>query len=150
MTVTAARPRETGHPGYSQTFHREPETAEKARRLARLAATGWELGDDATEIVALVLSELVANAVRHTRSRLLVVLVERPTPDRVRVAVVDKDAHHLPVIRVADADSMSGRGLILVDTLADRWSCDLLGPETRPTRKRVWAELVVKVEETTR
>lgn len=147
MTVTAARPRETGHPGYSQTLPREPEAAEKARRLARLAVTGWELGDDAAETVALVLSELVSNAVRHTRSRLLLVLVERPTPDRVRVAVVDKDAYRLPVIRTADVDSVSGRGLVLVDALADRWGCDRLGPETRPTRKRVWAELQVKAED---
>jgi anti-sigma regulatory factor (Ser/Thr protein kinase) len=150
MATTAARPRETGYPGYSQTFYREPETAEKARRLARLAVTGWELGDDAAEIAALVLSELVANAVRHTRSRLLLVLVERPTPDRVRVAVVDRDAYRLPALRAADVDSINGRGLALVDALADRWDYDLLGPETRPTRKRVWAELLVKAEETTR
>ena len=44
-------------------------------------------------------------------------------------------------------DDESGRGLLLIDGIADRWGYDLHGPEERPRCKEVWAELFMKGDE---
>lgn len=132
------------HPGYSLTRPRTPETAEEARRLARTALDGWGLDVDAVDSAALLLSELVSNAVRHAHGGAVRVLVLRPGPDRVRVAVVDRAAAKLPQLRTPTFDAVDGRGLLLVSELADRWGYDLLwAGGSRPWGKRVWAELKV-------
>src|SRR4051812_37753458 len=63
MTVMAT-PRPTGHPGYSETLDRVPESAAVARRLVRTALTAWGL-EDLIEDATLVITELVSNAVDH-------------------------------------------------------------------------------------
>jgi anti-sigma regulatory factor (Ser/Thr protein kinase) len=56
---------------------------------------------------------------------------------RLRVEVTDH-SNRLPDIRPIDPDSENGRGLFIVETLADRW-----GHETMDTGgKTVWFELV--------
>ncbi|MCG0068448.1 ATP-binding protein [Streptomyces tricolor] len=143
MTVmTAVRPHSSGHPGYNLTKPREAQTAEDARRLARVALAAWGLEAEA-ETAALVLSELVANAVRHAWGPSVRVLVERPAPDRIRLAVVDRAPRRLPELRTPGPDDTSGRGLLLVEEFADRWGYDLLGSGTSPWGKRTWAELKV-------
>lgn len=132
MTVTASRP--IGHPGYSETLPREPESAATARRLVRVACATWGL-EELTEHGALVVSELVANAVRHARSRSIRVTVARPRAACLRIGVVDR-SKVLPEPREpGDADE-GGHGLALVAELADGWGTDPL-----PWGKRVWAEL---------
>ncbi|MFD4522801.1 ATP-binding protein [Streptomyces sp. NPDC058470] len=143
MTSTsAAQPRSTGHPGYAQTQLRVPETAEAARRLARTALATWGLDDDA-DTAALTMSELVANAVRHADGHSLRIIVDRPADDRVYLAVIDRAPHRLPQVRTQDPDGVSGRGLFLVEAIADRWGYDFMGPGSQPWGKRVWAELKV-------
>ncbi len=80
MTTT---PRGSGYPGYSETMTRTPETAEKARRLARVALCAWNM-DDAGDSAALLLTELFANAVRHARGECVRVIIDRPDDDRCR------------------------------------------------------------------
>lgn len=135
MTVsTAARPTPTGHPGYSETLPCEAASAEVARRLVRTALTVWGL-DHVAEAGALVVTELVANAVQHARSRSLRVTVARPDDGRVCVGVMDK-SRTLPVLRHAGDTEVDGRGLALVDALTSRWGTDL-----KARGKCVWAEL---------
>lgn len=55
--------------------------------------------------------------------------------DAVRVEVTD-DAAHPPVLRRVNWDEESGRGLLLVDTLASRWGTEPVG-----AGKRVWFEV---------
>lgn len=57
----------------------------------------------------------------------------------VRIEVWDQDPH-IPVSKAASPDDESGRGLMLVATLSERWGCD-----TTPGQngKMVWAELPV-------
>ncbi|MEV0966690.1 ATP-binding protein [Streptomyces sp. NPDC049910] len=141
-SMTAARPRQTGHPGYNLTKPREAATAQDARRLARVALAAWGLDDDAAT-AALVLSELVANAVRHAWGPSVRIAVDLPTADRVRLAVVDRAARRRPELRVPAPGDTTGRGLLLVEECADRWGYDLLGSVTAPWGKRVWAELKV-------
>ncbi|WP_432109635.1 ATP-binding protein [Streptomyces sp. AA1529] len=133
MTATTTS-RPTGHPGYSETLPREPESAAIARRLVRAACTAWALeavADDA----ALVVSELVANAVQHARRESIRVVVERTGLRTVRVAVADFSRAR-PVARAVGEGDEDGRGLALVEELAVGW-----GADERRWGKVVWAEL---------
>lgn len=91
MTRTAAHPKVTGHPGYNVTLPCEEASAAEAKRLVRTALSAWAL-DHLADASSLMVCELVANAVRHTRSRSIRVQVDRPSPGWVRLAVVDKSS----------------------------------------------------------
>ncbi|WP_260637917.1 ATP-binding protein [Streptomyces angustmyceticus] len=132
MTMAASRP--TGHPGYSETLPRRPESVAVARRLVRNALTVWgmeELADDG----AVVVSELVTNAVQHARSEVIRLVVSRPGPATVRIGVVDRSKAP-PQCRASGDEDAGGRGLVLVAGLASAWGTDPL-----PWGKRVWGEL---------
>ncbi|MFD4570779.1 ATP-binding protein [Streptomyces sp. NPDC058417] len=134
MPQPLTRSRQTGHPGYSRTLPREPASVCAARRLVRGALVGWgleELADDG----ALIVSELVANAVLHARRDSVRVSVDRSAARRVRVAVVDFSPRP-PVATDPGPWDEGGRGLTLVAALAVDW-----GSEPLPWGKRVWAEV---------
>jgi anti-sigma regulatory factor (Ser/Thr protein kinase) len=132
-----------GHPAYSQTFPCEPSTAEIGRRLLRNVLGIWCL-DSLADHAALIITELIANAARHTPCQEIRLLVERPSATRLRVGVLDREPARLPTLSQADADDESGRGLLLIDAVADRWGYDLHGSGRRPWGKEVWAELRIK------
>ncbi|GAA2622475.1 ATP-binding protein [Streptomyces axinellae] len=120
----------------SGTLPRAAESAGAARRLVRGALARWGL-ERLAEDGALVVSELVANAVRHTRCRRIRVTVTRTGEGRVRVGVADT-SRALPRLRHPTGTEVRGRGLELVDALASRWGTDLKG-----WGKCVWAELAM-------
>jgi anti-sigma regulatory factor (Ser/Thr protein kinase) len=133
--IVSAQPHPTGHPGYSETLPALEESAEVARKLVRTALSAWNL-EELSDAGALLVSELVANAVKHTDSRHVRVVISRPRERFVRIAVVDK-SRTMPEIKQSNGDlSTSGRGLILIDALSDRWGTDLFR-----WGKRVWGEL---------
>ncbi|MDX3526516.1 ATP-binding protein [Streptomyces sp. ID05-39B] len=132
-----------GHPAYSQTFPCEPSTAEIGRRLLRDVLGIWRL-DSLADQAALIVTELIANAARHTPCHEIRLLVERPSATRLRVGVLDREPARLPALSQADDDDESGRGLFLIDAVADRWGYDLHGSGRRPWGKEVWAELRIK------
>ncbi|MEU5426872.1 ATP-binding protein [Streptomyces olivoreticuli] len=129
-----AHPAGTGVPAYSETVPCTAASARRARLLVTTALDTWGL-PDMIEAGILLMSELVANAVEHTRSRNLRVIISRPEPDRVRVAVVDMSRTH-PSPRTTTAEEEHGRGLVVIAALSDNWGTD-------PLRwgKRVWADL---------
>ncbi|KAB1141112.1 ATP-binding protein [Streptomyces luteolifulvus] len=142
MTMATAEDRPTGHEGYSVTMTCEAETVPEARRLVHQSCTQWGLASETAQTAALIMSELVTNALKHGRSHSIRVRIERPTTDRVLVAVIDRlRASGALEPRSPVPEDASGRGLVLVDTLADRWGTTLL-----PWGKRVWAEILVKHE----
>ncbi len=107
-------------------------SAAEARRFveARLADAGLaEMSDAAT----LLVSELVANAVLHAHTDL--VLVVRIDMDRVRVEVHDGSTGS-PSAKRYSSLSGTGRGLVLVEALADAW-----GTEPTADGKYVWFDL---------
>ncbi|MEV7423940.1 MULTISPECIES: ATP-binding protein [unclassified Streptomyces] len=132
-----------GHPAYSQTFPCEPETAEAGRKLVRHALAVWRL-DDLGDRSALIMSELVANAARHTPCPSIRLMVGRPSARRVRVGVVDRAPSLLPELSPVDTDDESGRGLLLIDAIADRWGYDLHGNGRSVWGKEVWAEILIE------
>jgi anti-sigma regulatory factor (Ser/Thr protein kinase) len=131
-TVTIANHR--GNPGYAVTMPCAEESAKPARLLVRIVLATWGL-DDLADDSALVVTELVANAAKHTDTVLVRVSINRPEPDHVRVDVADRSPM-LPVLRPTGTDDEGGRGLALVDALTSRW-----GTETLRKGKRVWGEL---------
>ncbi|MFD5033404.1 ATP-binding protein [Streptomyces sp. NPDC058405] len=130
----ATFPRPIGSPGYSETLPRKPESAATARRLVRAACAAWEL-DDLADDGALIVSELVSNAVQHARRESIRVVIDHPGTARVRIGVVDfSKASPLP--GEPGADEERGRGLAIVAELAEDWGTDAL-----PWGKQVWALL---------
>jgi anti-sigma regulatory factor (Ser/Thr protein kinase) len=97
-------------------------------RLARrfLAQKLPELGFAGDiSVVQLLASEVVSNAVRHGRPPFA--LTVEVVDGRASVSVSDSDSEHLPVPNhEAPADrSGGGRGLNIVDDLADAWGCEI-------------------------
>ncbi|AXG78070.1 ATP-binding protein [Streptomyces paludis] len=134
MTVTAT-PGPTGHPGYSETLPRQPESAAVARRLVRTALAAWGL-EDLAEDAALVITELVSNASDHARLESIRVIVSRSGENRVRIGVVDR-SRVTPERRTdSNGDQTRGRGLMIVDSVTECWGADLY-----PWGKQVWGEL---------
>ncbi|MFC8697728.1 ATP-binding protein [Streptomyces parvus] len=137
MPVTAT-PRPTGHPGYSETLPRKPQSALLARRFVRTALAAWgleELVDDAS----LIITELVSNAANHSRLPSIRVIVSRTSEDRVRLGVVDR-SKDLPTMRTnSNGEQIRGRGLLIVDALTEQW-----GTELYPWGKQVWGEIQVR------
>ena len=82
----------------------------------------------------LLVSELVTNAVARALSPVELRVTEYGSA--VRVEVHDR-SERLPVPTPAPLDAESGRGLTIVERLADRWGTDRV-PETG---KSVWFEL---------
>lgn len=132
-----------GHPAYSQSFPCEASTAEIGRQILRDVLGIWSL-DNLADHAALIVTELIANAARHTPCHEIRLLVERPSATRLRVGVLDRAPARLPALSEADVDDESGRGLLLIDTVADRWGYDLHGSGGCPWGKEVWAELRIK------
>ncbi|MEJ8660509.1 ATP-binding protein [Streptomyces sp. MS1.AVA.4] len=157
MTVPAAPPTATAAPQppvtvrvFTQRFSSTPRGARLARHLALHQLHSWGIphGTEVSETAAVLVAELAANAVTHGR-----------VPGRDFELRLALDAGTLTV-DVSDArgerrppgpgesalptgkpdlpdDAESGRGLVLVAALADRWSV----LDRLPVGKTVRAEL---------
>lgn len=105
------------------------------RWLARRGASA-DLRDQA----ALVLSELITNAVTHTDSAWIVCATSYSPYDGVRVEVHDDDtSSRAPQPAAPTAEKESGRGLYIVESLAEHWGV-AVSPVTRGSA--VWAQLL--------
>lgn len=106
-----------------------------ARR--HLGRVGQDWFDDVLETAKLATTELVANAVLHGDGPLTLVVDVRP--EIVRVEVHDHGARHLPGSAVVpQPDAERGRGLLIVEAVADRWG---VAKDELPPGKAVWFEL---------
>jgi len=112
-----------------------PESAGRARELVTSTCWQWGVGELADDI-ALVVTELVANAVRHAGTDLTLRLVRLDSG--VRLEVADRSTRPLRP-REAGLVDEGGRGLLLVDALSTRY-----GVETDSDGKLVWAELALE------
>jgi PAS domain S-box-containing protein len=156
--VLALRAAGTDLPYSTITVSATAESVAPMRRHVACVLESWGLGHR-IELAELLASEVVTNAVRHavvpeeddtlpsTTAASPVRLVELTAPritlsirrgrHALFVEVADSDVR-LPRLRVAGVDDEGGRGLYLVDALADRWG-------TRPLDegKVVWFELAI-------
>ncbi|WP_457464615.1 ATP-binding protein [Streptomyces sp. TE5632] len=118
----------------------DPAEVGRARQWtrSRLAGSGIEADGPLSETLILLVSELVTNAVVHTGcpAVLRLSLTDAAAGEAtVRLEVADRSSR-APVPRCAGGDATGGRGLALVDGLADRW-----GWSSDGTGKRIWCEL---------
>ncbi|MFK0184873.1 SpoIIE family protein phosphatase [Streptomyces rubiginosohelvolus] len=115
----------------------DPEALSSSRHMIRAAVRAWGAKDRADEI-ELAADELITNALMHTDGGAVVTIrVLAGTERRLRVDVEDRSSA-LPRRRDAGEDGVSGRGLMLVDRLADVW-----GVESRGSGKCVWCEFLI-------
>ena len=93
-----------------------------------------ELPPDQMQIVVLLASELVSNAVKHADAESIAIRFQ-VLPEQIRVEVADEGPGFEPDPATIDASRVGGWGLHLVDELSSRWGV-LDGPGSR-----VWFEL---------
>ncbi|MBP2056693.1 hypothetical protein J2Z21_009712 [Streptomyces griseochromogenes] len=118
-----------------------PGSPGQARRLTRSRLTGWSVCADTCDTAALVMSELVTNAIMHTVSS-RVVCELHDHDDTVRIAVLDEGrAPGEPHPSPQRPDEEHGRGLLLVDALCRAWGAQEHGPGLL-----VWAELARRAD----
>ncbi|MEV7290422.1 SpoIIE family protein phosphatase [Streptomyces microflavus] len=115
----------------------DPEALSSARHMIRAAVRAWGAKERADEI-ELAADELITNALMHTDGGAVVTIrVMAGSERRLRVDVEDRSSA-LPRRRDAGESGVSGRGLMLVDRLADVW-----GVESRGSGKCVWCEFLI-------
>ncbi|MFC8951211.1 ATP-binding protein [Streptomyces sp. NPDC057101] len=114
----------------------DPAEVGRARRWARsrLAGSGIEADEPLAETLVLLISELVTNAVVHTGCPAVLRMLFA-AEGGVRVEVADT-SDRPPRPRHAEGEDTNGRGLELVDGLADRW-----GWEPEGVGKSIWCEV---------
>ena len=120
----------------------EDSSATSARADLGRALEGSSVPAALVDDVLIAVGELVANAIRHAATDLAVAVVFEG--DRLRVEVFDADTRP-PVMLAADPDATSGRGLLIVAGVADRWGF-ATSERDGITGKTVWAEFDVASE----
>ena len=153
MSACQTEPRATSHPrrqwpldSVTPLMAALPTVPAMARAFVRTTLSEWHL-ESLTEAAELVISELTSNAVAASTDH-----SGRPTyvngrmpcvrvcllSDGTRVVVeVWDQAPGIPEVREVAGYEESGRGLVLVDAIANRWGwCPATG-----SGKVAWAEL---------
>jgi anti-sigma regulatory factor (Ser/Thr protein kinase) len=102
----------------------DPAAVSDARRFLRRTLEDWGINDETTDNAVLCLSELVTNAVIHTRAGCMVrvVLEQGILTTTVRDGGTTDATTATPMM---DPLQVHGRGLQLVDSLANRWGSEL-------------------------
>ncbi|MFC8432013.1 SpoIIE family protein phosphatase [Streptomyces sp. NPDC057253] len=121
----------------------EPERIAVARRQLRELLHDWPSADQVDSAV-LLLSETLTNVLVHTDADALLLAEVRGEPGdrRMRVEVTDT-SDDLPHKRRPGELASSGRGLMLIELLADLW-----GVDPRGEGKSIWFELYESSGET--
>jgi anti-sigma regulatory factor (Ser/Thr protein kinase) len=120
--------------------HADLPAVAESRKVMRDALRGWGV-PGLSDTAELLTSELVTNALQHTdHGAVLTATLSpgiAPRSRRLRVEVRDFVARH-PRLRSPGDQVTSGRGLLLVQALADAW-----GVHPEGTGKVVWFELSI-------
>ena len=116
-----------------RTLNVAPTAPAEARRS--LDPLNRVLPSDRVDDLRVMVSELITNSVVHSGAKggEPIVLLVKVLPERVRVEVADRGRRFLDVSK--RRRKHHGRGLRIVDHLADRWGTE------RTSETKVWAEL---------
>ncbi len=114
------------------SIDRQAASIADVRHILRQLLSQWNVAEEITRAAELMASELLANALRHGQGS--AVAFSMMWLSGQLVLMVSDGSAELPVMRLADHDDESGRGLELVDATATTWG-------TTATRrgKAVWA-----------
>jgi anti-sigma regulatory factor (Ser/Thr protein kinase) len=130
----ARRMRAHRHRTVRRTFPLDPTSASAARRFVSDVLTQWRL-EQLIHQATLMTSELVTNSVLHTSGELKLALFA--DGERLHVEVVDH-SERLPALQNPDADAPGGRGLLIIEALAENW-----GVDARAVGKAVWFDVLI-------
>jgi anti-sigma regulatory factor (Ser/Thr protein kinase) len=121
------------------SIHPDLERIGAARHFVRRAVDSLAGGDctEVAEDAELLASEAISNAVVHARTDVIVTV--RRQPESFLVSVHDHDPTPLPPPTRPDPDSLQpgGRGLLIIDALAEDWGVD----QVHDDGKVVWFTL---------
>ena len=116
-----------------------PSAIRRGRRWAVEQARAGGADEEATRVVELLTSELVTNAVKYGPKDGAILVSVGCRAAAVDVAVHD-EGDDVPVQRRPGPTAVGGRGLRLVDQLADEW-----GVRVGPRRgKSVWFRIALR------
>ncbi|MGW5659105.1 ATP-binding protein [Streptomyces sp. NPDC003758] len=119
-----------------------PASVARARQLTRARLIDWAVCEDTCDTAALVVSELVTNAIVHTAGE-HVVCELHDEDDLVRIGVRDEGcAPGEPRPALQRPEEEHGRGLLLVAALCRAWGAQEAGPGLL-----VWAELAREADQ---
>ncbi|MGW3179167.1 ATP-binding protein [Kitasatospora sp. NPDC001119] len=131
---TSRRPR-----AFAARLDSRTESTPLARYLLRAYLSGLPSGDRYRDTAELLLGELFANAVQHSDApddrhiEIRFALID----SRLRLEVHDAGSGH-PTLRSAAPSDEHGRGLFLVNELAERWG---FTPRPCGIGKFIWAHI---------
>lgn len=110
-----------------------------ARQQIRKALADWGITDQLADSVTLSANELVTNAVTHCRVSYAQVEIRLTlSGTELVLEVADPDRDELPHLHHSAPDEENGRGLALVEALADSW-----GHRRESYAKCVWARFTL-------
>ncbi|MFI0790789.1 ATP-binding protein [Streptomyces lydicus] len=126
-------------------------TVAEARQFTRVTLRSWRVCADATEDTALVVSELVSNALRYgspaaderapgTPLRFCPAWLALTRQESAVLCAVSDAGTTTPVVTAQDPLAESGRGLHIVDQLSVEWGWT--SPDA--SGKTVWATVPVR------
>jgi len=100
-----------------------PESVRRARGLVVDLTADAGFPQDLVDSAALVLSEVVTNAVVHGRAPIS--LRAEVAPTRLRVEIHDGAPDRVPSVSEVSDRRLGGRGLPIVAAVASTWGCDV-------------------------
>ncbi|MFE6283321.1 ATP-binding protein [Streptomyces sp. NPDC057877] len=126
------------HRTWYRRFMPVVENVAEARHGVRVVLDSWAVPKDTAETVALIVTELAANAVTHARrpGRTFDVGLTCDGGKTIEIEVFDPCPRH-PTPKPYDPEATSGRGLLLVESLSDTWEV-----RERECGKTVWVRVV--------
>ncbi|MER6751785.1 ATP-binding protein [Streptomyces fungicidicus] len=133
-------------PAAARTFTQQLSSTRRGARLARLLTyeqlRAWQVPPGVTDRAEQIVAELAANAALHGHVQVRdfrLILTHEPAAGVLRIAVTDVRGGRRPspvTDLVTPPDDESGRVLLIVTALADRWGAE----PYPPGGKTVWAE----------
>ncbi|MFF9039339.1 ATP-binding protein [Streptomyces sp. NPDC014892] len=125
--AAGARPETVAERRFRFELAAHPGAVAQARRVTRTQLTGWALCEDTCDTAALVVSELVTNAIVHTASSQIVCELH-DGDELVRIAVRDEGcAPGEPHPSPQRPEEEHGRGLLLIESLCRSWGAQPVG-----------------------
>ncbi|MEU5876311.1 ATP-binding protein [Spirillospora sp. NPDC047279] len=121
---------------FEQRVQAVPAAVGLLRDLTEFHLSMWGLAALAPDLV-LIVSELATNAVNAAPDRLIDMRVS-VNGQEVRIELEDP-VRDPPRLRDAEPDELGGRGLGIVDLLADEW-----GAQQEPDGKVVWVRYLIR------
>jgi len=118
----------------SAVYSDDPASVRQAREF--VAGVLRQASEELRDRAVLITSELATNAIRHAHTGFTVTTTL--TAEEIHIAVTDT-GRAVPLLRNPDPSETHGRGLLIVNSLADRW-----GVDRRASSKTVWFALALR------